>query len=375
MSLTFFKRTFTLLAGLVLMLGTASVSAEYALNLHEGVTPISHEAYRLHMLIFWICVAIAVVVFGAIFVSVLFHRKSRGVVPAQFHESTAIEIMWTIVPFLILIGIAIPATKALVAMEDTTNSDLTIKVTGYQWKWGYDYIDDGVSFISSLSTPKEQIFDKKAKGEHYLLEVDNPLVVPVDKKVRLLVTANDVIHSWWVPDLGMKKDAIPGFVNEMWIRVDKPGTYRGQCAELCGKDHGFMPIVVVAKNDTDYQQWLTTQKSTSDADQAAADREWSKSDLMARGEKVYNANCAACHQANGEGVPGVFPALKGSAIATGPLDAHLDRVMNGKPGTAMAAFASQLKDIDIAAVVTYERNTWGNDSGEVVQPSVVKAAH
>ena len=374
MSLTLFKRTLTMLAGLVLMLGAATVSAEYGLNLPEGVTPISQEAYRLHMLIFWICVAIGFLVFGAIFISVLLHRKSRGAVPAQFHESTAVEIVWTIVPFLILIGIAIPATKALVAMEDTTNSDLTIKVTGYQWKWGYDYIDDGVSFISSLATPKDQIFDQQDKGEHYLLEVDNPLVVPVDKKVRLLVTASDVIHSWWVPKLGMKKDAIPGFVNEMWIRVEKPGTYRGQCAELCGKDHGFMPIVVVAKNDADYQQWMTAQKTTSDADTAAADKEWSKTDLMARGEKVYNANCAACHQASGEGVQGVFPALKGGAITTGPVNAHLDRVMNGKAGTAMAAFGSQLKDIDIAAVVTYERNAWGNDTGEVVQPSVVKAA-
>ncbi len=374
MSLTLFKRTLTMLAGLVLMLGAATVSAEYGLNLPEGVTPISQEAYRLHMLIFWICVAIGFLVFGAIFISVLLHRKSRGAVPAQFHESTAVEIVWTIVPFLILIGIAIPATKALVAMEDTTNSDLTIKVTGYQWKWGYDYIDDGVSIISSLATPKDQIFDQQDKGEHYLLEVDNPLVVPVDKKVRLLVTASDVIHSWWVPKLGMKKDAIPGFVNEMWIRVEKPGTYRGQCAELCGKDHGFMPIVVVAKNDADYQQWMTAQKTTSDADTAAADKEWSKTDLMARGEKVYNANCAACHQASGEGVQGVFPALKGGAITTGPVNAHLDRVMNGKAGTAMAAFGSQLKDIDIAAVVTYERNAWGNDTGEVVQPSVVKAA-
>lgn len=358
----------------LLVLGSTTASAEYALNLQRGVTPISQEAYDLHMLIFWVCVAIAVVVFGAMFFSMLKHRKSKGAVASQFHESTAVEIAWTIVPFVILVGMAIPATKALVAMEDTSNSDLTIKVTGYQWKWGYDYIDEGVSFLSTLSTPKDQIFNKAEKGENYLLEVDNPLVVPVNKKVRLLVTASDVIHSWWVPELGMKKDAIPGFVNEMWIKVDTAGTYRGQCAELCGKDHGFMPIVVVAKNDADYQQWLTAQQSASDADAAAAEKQWSKSDLQARGENVYNANCAACHQASGEGVPGVFPAIKGSAIATGPMDAHLNLVLNGKTGTAMAAFGGQLNDIDIAAVVTYQRNAWGNDSGDLIQPSEVKAA-
>ncbi|MEE9421668.1 MAG: cytochrome c oxidase subunit II [Gammaproteobacteria bacterium] len=356
------------------MFGSSTVSAEYGLNLPRGVTPISQEAYDLHMLIFWICVVIAIVVFGAMFYSMLNHRKSKGAVASQFHESTAVEIVWTVVPFIILIGMAIPATKALVAMEDTSNSDITIKVTGYQWKWGYDYIDDGVSFLSTLSTPKEQIFGTEEKGENYLLEVDNPLVIPVNKKVRLLVTASDVIHAWWVPELGMKKDAIPGFVNEMWLKIDTEGTYRGQCAELCGKDHGFMPIVVVAKNDADYQTWLTEQQSASDADVEAAEKQWSKSDLMARGEKAYNTTCAACHQANGEGIPGAFPGIKGSAVSTGPMDAHLDMVLNGKAGTAMAAFGSQLNDIDIAAVITYERNSWGNDTGDLIQPSEVKAA-
>ncbi len=358
----------------LLMLGSTTASAEYALNLPRGVTPISQQAYDLHMLIFWICVAIAFVVFGAMFYSMLMHRKSKGAVASQFHESTAVEIAWTIIPFLILVGMAIPATKALVAMEDTSNSDITIKVTGYQWKWGYDYIDEDVSFLSTLSTPREQIYNKAEKGEHYLLEVDNPLVVPVNKKVRLLVTASDVLHAWWVPELGMKKDAIPGFVNEMWIQIDTEGTYRGQCAELCGKDHGYMPIVVVAKNEADYGQWLNEQRSASDADAAAAEKQWSKSDLHARGKKVYNTNCAACHQANGVGVPGVFPAIKGSAIATGPMDAHLDIVLNGKAGTSMTAFDSQLNDIDIAAVLTYQRNAWGNDSGDLIQPSEVKAA-
>jgi len=374
MLLTKAKRLLATLAGLALSVYTGGAWAEYALNLRPGVTPISREAYDLHTLIMWICVVIGIVVFGAIFISIVKHRKSKGVQPAQFHESTTVEIIWTVIPFLILIGMAIPATKALVAMEDTSNSDLTIKVTGYQWKWGYDYIDDGVSFISSLSTPKEQIFDQQAKGDNYLLEVDNPLVVPINKKVRLLITANDVIHAWWVPDLGMKKDAIPGYVNEMWFQIDQEGTYRGQCAELCGKDHGYMPIVVVAKNEADYGEWLSAQKTASDAVAVAAEREWGMDELMERGEKVYNSSCAACHQANGEGVPGAFPGLKGSAVATGPIGDHLALIMNGKPGTAMAAFAGQLSDVDMAAVVTYERNAWGNNVGDHIQPAEVKAA-
>lgn len=374
MWLTIVRRTLTAISGGVAVLYGAAVSAEYGLNLPRGVTPISQDAYDLHMLVLWVCVAIAVVVFGAMFISIIYHRKSRGAKPAQFHESTLVEIIWTIVPFLILAGMAIPATKALVAMEDTTNSDLSIKVTGYQWKWGYDYIDDGVSFISSLSTPQDQIYNRQSKGDNYLLEVDNPLVVPVNKKVRLLITANDVIHAWWVPELGMKKDAIPGYINEMWINVQEEGVYRGQCAELCGKDHGFMPIVVVAKNDADYDAWMQAQKSAAGADADAADREWAQDELMERGENVYNTACAACHQVNGAGVPGAFPGLVGSPMVTGPIEAHLDIVMNGKPGTAMAAFAGQLNDVDIAAVVTYERNAWGNDAGDLIQPSDVKAA-
>jgi cytochrome c oxidase subunit 2 len=368
------KRWLTALAGIALLANAGGAAAEWGLNLRPGVTPISQQAYDLHMLILWICVAIGVVVFGAMFISIIKHRKSKGAKSATFHESTTVEIIWTIVPFLILIGMAIPATKALIAMENTSNPDITIKVTGYQWKWGYDYLDEGVSFMSTLTTPKEQILNKQEKGENYLLEVDNPVVVPVNKKVRLLITANDVIHAWWVPDFGMKKDAIPGFVNDMWINVEKEGTYRGQCAELCGKDHGFMPIVVEAKNEADYQQWVTAQKAAMDADAAGAGREWNMAELMERGEKVYKTNCAACHQANGEGVPGAFPGLKGGAIATGPMDAHLEIVMNGKPGTAMAAFGGQLNDIDLAAVVTYERNSWGNDVGDLIQPSEVKAA-
>lgn len=362
------------LAGLGLLSVAGVAAAEYGLNLHPGVTSIAREAYSLHMLILWVCVAIGIVVFGAMFYSIINHRKSKGAVAAQFHESTAVEIAWTIIPFLILIGMAIPATKALIAMEDTSNPDISIKVTGYQWKWQYSYLNEGVSFFSTLSTPKNEIFNRADKNTNYLLEVDNPVVVPVGKKVRLSITANDVIHAWWVPALGMKKDAIPGFINEMWFNIDTPGTYRGQCAELCGKDHGFMPIVVVAKEQADYDAWVADQLKSSDAAAADSNREFSKDELMSRGEKVYSSNCAACHQANGEGVPGAFPALKGGVLTTGPVAGHLDRVMNGKTGTAMAAFGTQLSDADLAAVVTYERNSWGNNLGDVVQPADVKAA-
>jgi cytochrome c oxidase subunit II len=374
MSATTKLRVRQALVGACLMSAAGFAAAEYGLNLTPGVTSIAQEAYSLHMLILWICVAIGVVVFGAMFYSIIYHRKSKGAVAAQFHESTAVEIAWTIVPFLILIGMAIPATKALIAMEDTSNSDLSIKVTGYQWKWQYEYLDEEVSFFSTLSTPKEEIFNKAEKNPAYLLEVDNPVVVPVGKKVRLLITANDVIHAWWVPELGMKKDAIPGFVNEMWFNIDRPGTYRGQCAELCGKDHGFMPIVVVAKEQADYEKWVAEQKQSAAAAAADSDREFSMDELMARGEKVYAGNCAACHQANGEGIPGAFPALKGGAITTGPVAGHIDIVLNGKGGTAMAAFAGQLNDADLAAVITYERNAWGNGTGDIVQPADVKAA-
>jgi len=368
------KRLLIAVAGLALLFSAGGASADYALNLHQGVTPVSHDVYALHMFVFKICVSIAVVVFGAMFVSILKHRKSKGAVPAQFHESTTVEIIWTVVPFLILIAMAIPATKALVMAEDSSNPDLSIKVTGYQWKWGYEYLGEGVSFISALSTPRAQIYNEQEKGPNYLLEVDHPLVVPVNKKVRMMITASDVIHSWWVPDLGMKKDAIPGYVNEMWFKIEKEGTYRGQCAELCGKDHGFMPIVVIAKNETDYRKWLADQKGKKAAAAVGADREWSMDELKARGEKVYASNCAACHQASGVGVPGVFPALKGSAVATGPKVAHMSTVIHGRPGTAMSAFARQLNDIDLAAVITYERNAWGNNTGDLVQPTEIKAA-
>ena len=368
------KRSLSVVAAAGLLLGASGARADWGLNLPAGVTPISQTAYSLHMLILWICVAIGVVVFGAMFISILRHRKSKGAVPAQFHESTTVEILWTIIPFLILVSMAVPATKALIAMEDTSDSDVSIKVTAYQWKWQYEYLDEGIGFFSSLSTPNDQIYGDAEKGPHYLLEVDNKMVVPVGKKVRLLLTASDVIHAWWVPELGMKKDAIPGFINEMWIQADQPGVYRGQCAELCGRDHGFMPIVVEALSEADYSQWVADQQAASAAAAADDDREMDMGELMTRGEKVYGTHCAACHQATGAGLPPAFPSLVGSPLVKGPVAGHVDIVMNGKPGTAMAAFGGQLSDADLAAVITYERNAWGNDSGDLLQPSDIKAA-
>jgi cytochrome c oxidase subunit 2 len=366
-------------------LSAGSAFADYALNMREGVTATSQANYEIHMIIFWVCVAIGVVVFGAMIYSMIAHRKSKGAVAAQFHESTLMEIVWTVIPIVILISMAIPATKTLLAMEDTSNAEMTIKVTGVQWKWKYDYVDgaaEGVSIISSLHPDLNEARllksghtteSLRAKfGDNYLLDVDNPLVIPTGKKIRFLLTAADVIHNWWVPDFGWKKDAIPGFVNEAWTKVDKPGVYRGQCAELCGKDHGFMPIVVVAKDPADYAKWVESQKGAAADAAAAADRVWMKEELMAKGEKVYNTNCAACHQANGAGLPGAFPAIAGSPVANGAAAAHVNTVMNGRAGTAMAAYKSILNDVDMAAVLTFQRNSWGN-SGSVIQPADIKA--
>ena len=374
MSLKQLSRRLGALAGGGLLMISSSAWAELGLNMTRGVTSISRDAYDLHMLIFWICVVIGLVVFGVMFYSMYHHRKSRGAVPAQFHESTTVEIVWTVVPMLILIGMAIPATRALIAMEDTSNADMTITVTGYQWKWKYDYLDEDISFFSTSSTPRAQIVNDEEKGENYLLEVDNPVVVPVGKKIRFLTTAADVIHAWWVPDLGWKRDAIPGFINESWATIEEPGVYRGQCAELCGKDHGFMPVVLVAKTEEDYQAWLEEQKATASAAAASADREWTMEELMSKGESVYGTACAACHQPTGEGMGDMFPGLKGSPVTTeGPVEEHIATVLKGRDGTAMAAFAAQLDDVDLAAVVTYTRNAWGNDTGQLVQPSQIQS--
>jgi cytochrome c oxidase subunit II len=363
---------------LALLAGPTSAWADYALNMTKGVTKISEEVYDLHMLVLIICTVVGIGVFGVIIYSLINHRKSKGAVAAQFHESTTVEVIWTTIPLVILILIAIPATGTLLKIEDSSDADVTIKVTGWQWKWQYDYLDENVSFFSSLSEASNKarqrdsginVYDVK----HYLLSVNEPIVVPVNKKVRILTTSNDVIHAWWVPALGLKRDAIPGYINESWFKAEKTGTYRGQCAELCGKDHGFMPIVVEVVDQDKYKQWVVAKQEQAIAEAAASGKAMSKSELMARGEKVYKGNCMACHQDKGQGLPPMFPALAGSKIATGPVKAHMDIVIHGKPGTAMQAFAQQLNDADLAAVITYERNSWGNSAG-MVQPSDVKAA-
>ena len=366
-----------LILGVGLWLAAPAVFAEYALNFQKPVTPVAHKILELHNMILLICVIIFVIVFGVMFYSIFAHRKSRGYKPAKFHDNATLEVVWTVIPFLILVSMAIPSTATLLEMSDTSKSDLTIKITGYQWKWKYDYPDQDVSFFSTLATPRDQIDNKAAKGEHYLLEVDNPIVVPVGKKVRFLVTANDVIHSWWVPQLGVKKDAIPGFINEFWTRADEAGTFRGQCAELCGKDHGFMPIVVNAVSPEDFTKWVAMQKDKAAAESAGGAKTWSKDELMEKGKKVYAATCAACHGPEGKGIPGVFPALEGSKVATGPVDEHIKTVLHGRAtgkfSAQMPAFAAQLNDTDVAAIITFERNALGNKTGDVVQPSQVKA--
>jgi cytochrome c oxidase subunit 2 len=346
------------------------------LNLTPGVTDISNKVYDLHMMVLWICVVVCLGVFAVLIYSIFTHRKSKGAVPATFHESTTVEIIWTTIPFLVLVGMAVPATTTLLALEDTRDPDMSIQITGYQWKWKYDYLDEDISFFSVLTTPREQIEGTAEKGENYLLEVDNPIVVPINKKIRFLVTSNDVIHSWWVPALGWKQDAVPGFINDAWTQLSEPGVYRGKCAELCGKDHGFMPIVLVAKTEEDYQSWVEEQKGAAAAEAASATKTWTMDELMAKGESVYQGNCLACHQAGGEGLPAAgFPALKGGKIATGPVAGHIDIVLNGsKQNPAMAAFGQQLSDVDLAAVITYERNAFGNDTGDMVQPAEIAAA-
>ena len=444
------------IASFALMFISGLAHAEYGLNFQEPVTDVARDIYSLHMTIFYICVIIFVLVFGVMFYSIFKHRKSKNHQPSQFSHSTSVEIIWTIIPFFILVGMAIPATKVLINMEDTTKSDLTIKITGYQWKWGYEYLNTDISFYSTLTTPAEQInqFDvenAQKLDENYLLDVDNYLVVPAGRKVRALITANDVIHAWWIPAFGTKKDAIPGYINELWFNVDedKTGIYRGQCAELCGKDHAFMPIVVEVVSGAEFDRWLAaggsfdakpiaSQESatvesvqevsqtapvelpvaevssqsivsevtnnvgevtksvveaivptanasdevvneTADAEVAVDTEVSAESEasadidaIMQHGKKVYTT-CAACHGADGTGIPGVFPAIAGSPVANGPVEDHINLILYGKPGTAMTAFAKQLNDEEVAAVITYQRNSFGNNTGDVVLPQDIKA--
>jgi cytochrome c oxidase subunit 2 len=360
---------------------SSSAWADMQLNLTKGVTEVSRDVYDLHMLAMYICVAIGVVVFGAMFWSMVFHRKSKGAKSADFHESTKVEILWTAIPIVILIAMAVPATKTLIDMENNADSDVTIQITGSQWKWHYKYFDQDIEFYSVLSTPREQYENQQGssavKGENYLLEVDKHLVIPINKKVRFLITSDDVIHAWWVPAFAVKQDANPGFINEAWTKVDKPGIYRGQCAELCGKDHGFMPIVVEVKTEADYALWLDEQREinaqAAAAEKASLTASASMDELMTLGETTYVAYCAACHQVSGVGLPPAFPALKGSAVATtGSIAKHIDIVLNGKAGTGMQAYGKQLSMKQIAAVVTYERNAWDNNTGDAVQAADVQ---
>lgn len=352
----------------------------YPLNLQVPKSTIAHQIFDLHTMMLVVCLVIFFAVFGVMFYSMFAHRKSKGHKPATFHENHTVEIIWTVIPLLIVIAMTIPAAKTVISQKDTRHADYTIKVTGYQWKWGYEYLDtaaNGIAFVSTISTPRSEIDDYAHKGTtksaHYLLDVDKPMVVPVGKKIRLLITANDVIHSWWVPQLGVKQDAIPGFIRESWFQADEPGIYRGVCAELCGKEHGFMPIVVKALAQADYDTWVAAEQKALAASKDDPSKVWTKEDLIARGEKVYANNCVACHQANGQGVPGNFPGLVGSPLIKGPIADHIAIVLNGR-NNKMPAWAGQLSDTEIAAVVTYERNAWGNDRGDFAQPAEVKAA-
>ena len=373
------------------LLASAGALADYQVDILAPASPMAQDAYDLHWGVLWVCVVIFVIVFGAMFWSIFMHRRSAGAKAAQFHENTTIEIVWTVVPLVVLVGMAWPATKTMLAMKDASNSDLSIKVTAFQWRWEYDYQQDGVRFFSNLSTPRDQIDERegpgKPKGEHYLLEVDRPMVVPVGKKVRLLITSNDVIHGWYVPQLGINQYGIPGFVKDAWFIATKTGTLRGQCSQICGKEHAYMPIVVEVKSPEDYAKWAKAEKAkmpppeaqqqvAAAAPGAAAEdpnKKWTLDELKVRGEQVYAAHCAACHQASGKGLPPAFPALAGSKLVNGPKAAQIAIELKGKPGTAMAAFA-QLSDTDLAAVITHTRNSWGNKTGEAIQPAEIKAA-
>ncbi|MBB5192255.1 cytochrome c oxidase subunit 2 [Silvimonas terrae] len=348
----------------------------FADSLYTFQTPqssIASRIYDLHTWIMLIIVVIFVVVFGLMFYSIFKHRKSQGHVARNFHENTVVEVAWTIIPALILAVMAWPAARLVLDQKDTRDPDVTIKATGYQWQWGYEYLDYGFGYRSHLATPRLQIENYKgdvAKNPQYLLEVDEPVVVPVGKRVRVMTTANDVIHSWYVPALGVKQDAIPGFIRDTWFTADHVGTYRGQCTELCGRDHGYMPIVVKVVSDADFKTWVAEQQKKAKAAQDDPNKKWTKDELIARGKTVFEANCAACHKIDGKG-GGPFPALAGSKIATGPKEGHIHIVLTGK--NAMPSWAG-LSDTEIAAVISYERNSFGNHDGDFVLPAEVKAA-
>ena len=358
---------------LMLSLYPSKVFSDWdALNMREGVTQVSRDVFELHMLIFYICVAIGAVVFSVMFYSLFRYTKKRNPNPSTFHESTKLEVAWTIVPFLILIAMAVPASKTLTEIYDDEEGEINIQVVGYQWKWEYKYLEDDINFFSNLSTDQDEIYNLVPKGENYLLEVDEPLIIPVDTRVRFLITANDVIHSWWVPDFAIKQDAIPGFINTAWTRAEETGIYRGNCTELCGKNHGFMPVVVKVVEKDEYNDWVLSKKEEAIKLAELTEKEWSLAELTQRGEGVYQKNCVACHQMNGEGLPPIFPALAGSNIVMFDKDRNVEILMEGVQGAAMQSFANQLSEVDMAAVITYTRQAWGNaenGDGEYVVPS------
>ena len=347
------------------------------LNLPEPATKIAAAQNSLHWMMLILCTVIFIAVFSVMFYSIWKHRKSKGHKAANFHESVTVEVVWTVIPFIIVILMALPATKLVVAQKDTSNSDLTIKVTGYQWKWGYDYIKgegEGIGFISTLD-PAQRVMSNagKPQGDDYLFKVDNPLVVPVGKKIRIITTAEDVIHAFAVPQFGIKQDAIPGFVRDTWFRAERTGDFYGQCQELCGKEHAYMPIHVKVLSTQDYSAWVDGEKKKMAAKADDPSKVWTQADLMARGEKVYAANCAACHQASGKGAGAIKP-LDGAAVV---LDAdkikQITVLLNGQNNGTMPSW-KQLSDTEIAAVITFAKNNWSNKTGQVVQPADVKTA-
>ena len=362
---------------LILSLYPSKVLSDWdALNMTEGVTQVSRDVFELHMLIFYICVAIGAVVFSVMFYSLFRYTKKRNPNPSTFHESTKLELAWTVVPFLILIAMAVPASKTLTEIYDDEEGEINIQVVGYQWKWEYKYLEDDINFFSNLSTDQDEIYNLVPKGENYLLEVDEPLIIPVDTRVRFLITANDVIHSWWVPDFAIKQDAIPGFINTAWTRAEETGIYRGNCTELCGKNHGFMPVVVKVVEKDEYNDWVLAKKEEAIKLAELTEKEWSLDELTDRGEGVYQKNCVACHQMNGEGLPPIFPALAGSDIVMFDKDRNVEILMEGVQGAAMQSFANQLSEVDMAAVITYTRQAWGNaengDGAYVVPSDIVE---
>ncbi len=362
---------------LILSLYPSQVLSDWdALNMREGVTQVSRDVFELHMLIFYICVAIGTVVFSVMFYSLFRYTKKKNPNPSSFHESSKLEVAWTIVPFLILIAMAVPASKTLTEIYEDEEGEINIQIVGYQWKWEYKYLEDDINFFSNLSTDQDEIYNLVPKGENYLLEVDEPLIIPVDTRVRFLITANDVIHSWWVPDFAIKQDAIPGFINTAWTRVEEPGIYRGNCTELCGKNHGFMPVVVKVVEKDEYNEWVLAKKEEAIKLAELTEKEWSLAELSERGEGVYQKNCVACHQMSGEGLPPIFPALAGSDIVMFDKNRNVEILMEGVQGAAMQSFANQLSEVDMAAVITYTRQAWGNaengDGAYVVPSDIVE---